>query len=108
MRRIKIYQQNSDLIELIDDNNDDLDIYCKELSKMFQMNNIAILKTSNAIFIGRPSKLNGVTVEEDNNIPFVSTDNENKIKIEETEVSEETKPKEENDIPKEDIITDID
>lgn len=94
MRRIILYQSDSSKIELLDNSGQDLDEYCKELSRLFQISNIAILKTSEGhTFIGRPSKLTGIVVEEvcDKSIENISPQQEEKQK--EVEV---------------DIITDVD
>lgn len=101
MRKLKIYQNNASVIELIDDSDEDLDLYCQELSKIFHMTNISILKTSKNIFIGRPSQLNSIVIEE-----IVNNDNPD-IKM---EVATEAKLKDETSKSevKEDIIMDMD
>lgn len=64
MRKITIYQQGSSNVEVFDDNDVPLDEYCNDLSKVFQMTNVTILKTSQSTFIGRPSQLTGIVVED--------------------------------------------
>lgn len=64
MKKIRIYQRDSQPIELFDDSDVDFDEYCNELSKIFQVSSITILKTTNHAFIGRPSQLTGVVVED--------------------------------------------
>jgi hypothetical protein len=100
MRKIIIYQKDSDNVEILDDSDTELEEYCQELSKIFQMTNVSILKTSHSTFIGRPSQLNGIVVEEmsgDPDEPEVS------------EMSDDPKPEgPPNEEIHEDIITDID
>jgi len=62
MRKITIIQ-GSNVIEVLDDDDSELESYCEELSKVFDVGNISILKTSNASVILRPSKITGVVVE---------------------------------------------
>ena len=96
MKKITIYQQGSSSVEILDDSDLPLDGYCQELSRLFQMSNISILKTSQSTFIGRPSQLTGIVVEDT-----------------ETEVVKII-PETDNEIPpekektQEDIITDVD
>jgi len=65
MRKIKIYQRDSQPVELFDDNDLNFDDYCKELSKLFSISNVSILKTNKQTFIGRPSQIIGIVVEDD-------------------------------------------
>ena len=62
MRKITIHQGSS-IIEVFDDDNSDIDTYCNDLSKVFDANNISLLKTSQSTVILRPSKINGIVVE---------------------------------------------
>lgn len=91
MRKITIYQKGVESVELFDDSTTDIDEYCVELSKLFQVNNVTILKTTSSTFLVRPSKLTGIQVEE------VS------------EIVEEINPEsEKTEEIHEDIITDVD
>lgn len=92
MHKITIYQKGAENVELFDDSNMNMDEYCTELSKLFQVNNITILKTTNSVFLVRPSKLTGIQVEEVK-------------KIEEQQIEPASEKAEELI---EDIITDID
>lgn len=99
MRKITIYQRGSSNVEILDDSDTDLTEYCKELSKLFQMTNVAILKTSHSTFIGRPSRLTGIVVE----------DEEEVIEIENEDIEDELNDiKEKVEEIQEDIITDMD
>lgn len=88
MRRITIYQSEASKVELYDDDTSDINEYCKEISKLFQMSNIVVLNTTRSSFIGRPSQLKSIVVSD--------------IVIEEPK---EVKNENEKD---QDIITDVD
>lgn len=119
MRKIKIYQRDSQPIELFDNSDIDFNEYCQDLSKIFQVSNVVILKTSEQTFIGRPSQLTGLTVEDDkqedsdslliddiNEIEendSIPTENSEEIIIEDEDINKEVENKVE-----EDIITDMD
>jgi len=92
MRKITIIQ-GSNVIEVLDDDDSEIESYCEELSKVFDVGNISILKTSNASVILRPSKITGVVVEA---LPLDSS----KEKTKNTLCKEELK--------NEDIIMDVD
>ncbi len=97
MKKITIYQRGVPNVDIFDDDNEDLDKYCQELSKIFNMSNVVILKTSSTTFIGRPSQITGLNIED------IESNNQQTI---ETEIKEESPPEEET--PDEDIITDMD
>jgi len=95
MRKITIYQKGSENVEILDDSDMDLVEYCKELSKLFQMTNVSILKTSHSTFIGRPSRLTGIVVEDEKEVVEI----ENEVIEAKLDKVEEIQ---------EDIITDMD
>jgi len=64
MRTITIHQNDTQNIEVFDDSDEPLDTYCNRLSELMKMGNIAILKTSSASVILRPSKVVGIKVED--------------------------------------------
>jgi len=101
MRKITIYQRGSSNVEILDDSDMELNDYCQELSKLFQMTNVAILNTSHSTFIGRPSQLTGIVVEDDKS----GKEQEIKPDLEVNEIAVENIEKAEI---QEDIITDID
>lgn len=117
MRKIKIYQRDSQLIELFDENDMDFADYCKELSKLFSISNVSILETSSQTFICRPSQITGIVVEDDNGTDnslliddIDEIENINDTPPEENETSEESTPVQEEKIeePPQDIIKDAD
>jgi len=100
MKKITIYQRGASDVVIFDDSNQPIDEYCQELSKVFHMSNVVMLKTSTSTFIGRPSQLTGLVVE----------DTESKIQ-QSVEAESMQKPVEEKTPPEEeqvDIITDMD
>jgi hypothetical protein len=64
MRKITIHQNDTKNIEVLDDSNEPIDEYCTRLSELMKMGNIAILKTSSASVVLRPSKVVGIKVED--------------------------------------------
>lgn len=95
MRKITIHQNDTQNIEVSDDSDEPIDEYCNRLSELMKMGNIAILRTSSASVVLRPSKVVGIKVED-------SATSETEIPP--TISSEETKAKPEES---EDIITDV-
>jgi hypothetical protein len=95
MKKITIYQHGVPNVDIFDDDSGDLDKYCQELSKIFNLSNVVILKTSATTFIGRPSQITGLTVED------IESNDQQTI---ETEIVEEVS-QEEKEV---DIITDMD
>ena len=64
MKTVTIYQEGADPI-IVDDNDDEeLVLYTKKLSSMFEHNNISILQTKFTSVITRPSKIISVVVKE--------------------------------------------
>ena len=63
MRKIFIYQKDSNNIEVLDDSDTPLDKYCEELSELMKMGNVAILQTSESFVILRPSKIISIEVK---------------------------------------------
>ena len=96
MRKITIYQSDSQNIEVLDDNDEPISQYRDRLSKLMKMGNIAILETSSLSVILRPSKIIGITVKEINK----GTSPQAKVLPE----NKKTKPNLEES---EDIITDV-
>jgi hypothetical protein len=94
MRKITIYQSDSQNIEVLDDNDEPIGQYRDRLSKLMKMGNIAILETSTLSVILRPSKIVGITVKE------INKDVSSPAKI--LPKIKKTNPKE-----SEDIITDV-
>lgn len=96
MKKITIYQKGNIPIEVFDDSDEAIDEYSKELSKLFQSTNIAILKTSTCNVLVRPSALTGLFVEDSNEFDPTVESKDLAVEIKLPEKVEE------------DIITDID
>lgn len=99
MKKITIYQRGASDVVILDDSDQPIEEYCQDLSKVFHMSNVVILKTSTSTFIGRPSQLTGLVVEDTESKIQQSIDPESM-----PETVEEKSPPEEQV----DIITDMD
>lgn len=102
MRKITICQKGASDVEIFDDSDEAIDEYCKKLSTMFQMANVAILKTSTSTFIARPSQLTGIVVED------LATDEEIVVEPEKEHVEEKAEESPKKVKQEIDIITDMD
>jgi hypothetical protein len=115
MKRITIYQKGTANVELLDNDDRPEDEYNSELSSLFQSSNVTILKTSGGTFIGRPSHITGIVVEEILTDEITEDINEDEIieQVEEDQPEDivESDVIEEETVEKEiveDIITDVD
>lgn len=100
MKRISIYQK-SGMIDLFDDSDIPTDEYCSKLSELMKMGNIAILKTTEASVVLRPSKIAGIKVTE-----ILLDEKQEEIN---QSLSEHTPPEEPQKTEEiQDIITDVD
>lgn len=97
MRKIIIHQSDAPIMEILDDSDESIDEYCNHLTQLMKMGNVAILKTSTASAVLRPSKIVGIKVENGTSTPV------------EIIPQVETPPAEAKAEEKaEDIITDVD
>ena len=69
MKRIVIFQEGSNTVELFDDDGMDVPAYAEGLSKLLKVGNVSIINTSSGSFIARPSKLTGIYVEDQQSPP---------------------------------------
>jgi hypothetical protein len=99
MRKITIHQNDAKDIQINDDSDEPLDQYCERLSELMKMGNVAIIKTSSASVVVRPSKIVGIKVE------AVESTVSEEIPIP-TQKTEQTTETHEDVV--EDIITDVD
>lgn len=73
MKIIKIFSENYNVVEIRDEDNSDLQSYAKSLSPLLESNNISIFHTTTSSIILKPSKINLITVEnEEQNNKVVS------------------------------------
>lgn len=92
MKRITIYQENSNPVTITDADDTDRVSYSKDLANLLSHHAITILVTTHSVAIVRPSKITSIVVDEEQNTKQstdIPTEKEDK-KIE----------------PQEDIITD--
>lgn len=97
MKKLTIYQENTQPVEVWDNESDDPKLDQK-ISSLFQVSVVSILETSSAKVYIRPSKLVSITIEDEK---------------EPSRDPEQEKPKEEcvqpkEPEPEEDVITDVD
>lgn len=97
MRRITIHQSDAENISILDDSDEPIDQYCNRLSELMKMGNVAIMKTSSASVVLRPSKIVGIKVEDDSVVQET---------IIPTKKEEQTTEAQQDVV--EDIITDVD
>lgn len=99
MRKITIHQSDADTMEVLDDSDEPLDEYCGQLANLMKMGNVAVLKTSSASVVLRPSKIVGIKVEDGAIVQEVETPPASTPQPEECQAKQEIE---------EDIITDVD
>jgi len=99
MRIINIHQSDAETISVFDDSNEPLDEYCVQLANLMKMGNVAVLKTSSASVVLRPSKIVGIKVEDGAVIQEIETPPASTPQPEECQAKQEVL---------EDIITDVD
>jgi hypothetical protein len=74
MKRITIYQKESETIELLDDDNSDLLLYAQNLSSTLEnCNNTVILETSSECLILKPSKISSIKISSEQNNEIIGT-----------------------------------
>ena len=64
MKKITIYTDESQNLILIDDDDTDLIVYTKEISKILELTKVCILETSSGNAVLKPSKINSIFVTE--------------------------------------------
>lgn len=68
MKIIKIFQENNEIIELIDNDDTNRVEYTAQLKNIFESNDVMILETSSGSVIIRPHKINAILVSDDNEL----------------------------------------
>jgi len=68
MKIIKIFQENNEIIELIDNDDTNRVEYTAQLKNIFESNDVMILETSSGSVIIRPHKINAILVNDDNEL----------------------------------------
>jgi len=96
MKRIVIFQEGSNTVELLDDDGSDVPNYAERLSDLLQVGNVSIINTTGGSLVVRPSKITSVLIQDHKEPPKkpIKKDPKNIKKAE---------PKKEVD-----IITDVD
>lgn len=68
MKIIKIFQENNETVELIDNDDDNRIDYTSKLKDMFESNEVMILETSSASIILRPHKISSILIIDDDEL----------------------------------------
>ena len=71
MRKIKIYQRDNIIQEILDDSQEPLDQYMTKISSLLNSNNIMILRTTHSNLIIRPHRINSIEILD---IPEINTE----------------------------------
>lgn len=96
MKKIIIYQEGAEKIELFDDQDGDLEGFARALSKMLKGSTVSIINTVGASAVVRPSKVISILIKDQSKtVELTPNDIKGRKKAQ--------KPKE-----KVDIITDVD
>jgi len=64
MKRITIFQEGSSAIAIDDSDEQKIEQYTKELSKLLESSNVSILHTSSSSIIIRPNKISSIVVSD--------------------------------------------
>jgi len=68
MKIIKVFQENNEMIELVDNDETSRNDYMIQLKKLLESNDVMILETSSASMIIRPHKVNSILVIDDSEL----------------------------------------
>lgn len=68
MKIIKIFQENNETIELIDNDDTSRVDYTSQLKNLFESNDVVILETSSGSMIIRPHKINSILIVDDSEL----------------------------------------
>ena len=64
MKRIEVFQENADRVELFDLDNSDIFDYTQSLSSLLELSKVSVLHTTSGSVILRPSKVISLLVSE--------------------------------------------
>ena len=95
MKKIIVYQEGVEKIELFDDQDDVLGAFAQRVSQLLKASTVSIINTTDACLIVRPSKVISILIKQSNET----------VKV--TPPSKTTKVKKKSN-EKVDIITDVD
>lgn len=68
MKIIKIFQENNEIVELIDNDDTNRIDYTSQLKNIFESNDVIILETSSGSMIVRPHKIISILIVDDNKL----------------------------------------
>ena len=64
MKKVEVFQENVDKVELFDLDDSDISDYVKSLSSLLELSKVSVLHTTSASIILRPSKVVSLLVTE--------------------------------------------
>jgi hypothetical protein len=64
MKKIVIYQENSETLTLLDNDDSDINLYSKEISKILELSKVCIISTTSGNAVIKPSKIKSILVSE--------------------------------------------
>jgi len=64
MKKVEVFQENVDKVELFDLDDSDISDYVKSLSSLLELSKVSVLHTTSASIILRPSKVVSLLVSE--------------------------------------------
>ncbi len=92
MKEIIIEKKNSHPLSILDDSNEDIVEYTRNISKLLELNNVSILETTSSCVVIRPNEISSIQIKETEDTKSPSTEKDGQPSIEVT--SEEVKIKE--------------
>jgi len=63
MKEIKILGVNGS-IQLLDDNDDDISVYSKEMLSVFSSPNVVVIETTSGVALVRPNRVDAIVIKE--------------------------------------------
>ena len=64
MKRIVIFQEGSNTVELLDDDGSEVPSYAERLKDLLQVGNVSIINTTSGSLVVRPSKITSVLIHD--------------------------------------------
>lgn len=94
MKKIVIYQEGSNIIELLDNDGTEVSAYAEKIANLLSAGNVSILNATSGSLVIRPSKIVSLFISDDKNLSKIPIKKESKEPV-----------KKEKEM---DIITDVD
>ena len=79
MKIIKIFQENNETVELIDNDDTSRIDYTSQLKNLIESNDVMILETSSGSIIIRPHKINSILIVDDSELSGESNEENDEL-----------------------------